>query len=297
MSHHRRSSQGQEGFTLVELIMVIALAGVVAVLVSTVLSRPMQGFVDQSRRAELVDLAATALNRMARDVRLAVPNSLRARDVQTIELLLIDQAGRYRANQHNTDGVRFDPPRCPTSGACGIQVLSPGLDATRIADTRWMALYNIGGSSSGDGVWPPANPSSNAVPAVITPNGVGFSFASNNLMLSGAAAAGFGFKFASPQHRFYLAREVIGYRCDNPGVDAQGNGTGVIRRASFSSLAASYTYTAANSSVLVDSVSGCTFSYNPGTSTRGGLVTLRLVLEKGGERIVLLQQVHVDNAP
>lgn len=41
----------QAAFTLVELVMVIALAGVVAVMISTVLVRPMQGLVDQSRRA------------------------------------------------------------------------------------------------------------------------------------------------------------------------------------------------------------------------------------------------------
>ena len=48
---------------------------------------------------------------------------------------------------------------------------------------------------------------------------------------------------------------------------------------------------------LVDSVAACQFSYTPGTNTRGGLVTLRLALQKQNERIVLLQQVHVDNAP
>ena len=70
--------------------MVIALAGLVAVMISAVLMRPMQGFVDQSRRAELVDLAATALNRMARDVRLAVPNSVRvSADGNAVEMLLV----------------------------------------------------------------------------------------------------------------------------------------------------------------------------------------------------------------
>lgn len=285
------------GFTLVELIMVIALAGVVAVMISSVLSNPLQSFVDQSRRAELVDLAATALNRMARDVRLAVPNTLRARDAQTIELLLIDQAGRYRANQHGAAGVRFDPPRCPPSGTCSIEVLSAGLNSAQVATARWMVIYNIGTSSLGDSVWPPFNQNASAAPAVITPSGVTFSHASGALALGGAAANNFRFKFASPQHRFYLARDVVGYRCDNAGTDAAGNGTGVIRRATFNSLAATYSYSAGSSAVLVDSVAACQFSYAPGTSTRGGLVSLRLTLKKNNEEIVLLQQVHVDNAP
>ncbi|MCQ4297060.1 type II secretion system GspH family protein [Pseudomonas stutzeri] len=285
------------GFTLVELIMVIALAGVVAVMLATVLNNPMQSFVDQSRRAELVDLAATALNRMARDVRLGVPNTLRARDSQTLELLLIDQAGRYRANQHGGAGVRFDPPRCPPSSACSIEVLSPGVDSVQVAAARWMVIYNIGTSSQGDSVWPPFNQNASTSAAVITPSGVSFSHALGALTLGGTTANNFRFKFASPQHRFYLVRDVVGYRCDGPGTDAAGNGTGVIRRATFGSLAATYGYSAANSAVLVDSVAACQFSYAPGTSTRGGLVSIRLTLKKNNEEIVLLQQVHVDNAP
>lgn len=288
---------GQLGFTLVELVMVIALAGVVAVLISSVMSNPLQSFVDQSRRAELVDLAAGALSRMARDVRLAVPNTLRTPDGQTFELLAIHEGGRYRANLAG-GVVRNDPPLCPAApAACEIEVLSP-IDAIRAAGARWMVLYNIGANSLGDSVWPPYNTSSSATPAVITPNGVGFALSSGVLTLSGAAAPGFRFKFASPQHRFYLAREVLGYHCDNPGTDAAtGNGTGEIRRASFSSLASSYNYSVANSSLLVDGVSTCTFTYQPGTNARGGLITLRLGVKRQGEEIMLLQQVHVDNAP
>ncbi|MDR7025374.1 PulJ/GspJ family protein [Pseudomonas peli] len=295
---HASRGCDERGFTLVELIMVIALSALVAVLISSVLSNPLQGFVDQSRRAALVDLASGALNRMARDVRLAVPNTLRTPNGQTVELLAIHEAGRYRANLAGST-VRHDPPRCPPSPqTCEIDVLSPGMTAARVADARWMVLYNIGMNTAGDSVWPPFNSSNAATPAVVTPNGVGFAFNAGVMTLSGAAASGFRFKFASPQRRFYLAREVLGYHCDNPGTDATtGHGTGVIRRASFTSLASSYTYGAGNSSLLVDSVSRCTFTYEPGTNTRGALLTLRLGVKRQGEEIMLMQQVHVDNAP
>lgn len=282
------------GFTLVELILVIALSAVVVVMVSTVLSRPLEGFVAQSRRAELTDLASTALNRMARDIRLALPNSVRSSGSQTLELLPIHEGGRYRASL-DAGAVRHDPPRCADSGPCRIEVVSPGLDATRVAEAKWMAIYHIGASSQGDGVWPPGNVDLVAVPSVITPTGVDFSLSGSQLAL--ADATGFAFKYASPQRRFYLLREVVGYRCESPGTDANGDGTGVLRRAVFDTLEAGYTYSATNSAVLVDSVASCTFTYAPGTSTRSGLVTLRLGLKKKDEGIVLLQQVHVDNAP
>lgn len=287
-------SYRQCGFTLVELIMVIALAGIVAVMISTVMSRPLQGFADQSRRAELTDIAATALNRMARDIRLAVPNSVRnesncpASGCRSLELLAISEGGRYRANQWLEDGERYDPPRCPESGVCSIPVLSPGMDAAKVAEARWMVIYNTGqviGNAGG--------------PAVITPDNVQFALGCTSdepcLDLTGAEAAGFSFQYASPQHRFYLVQDVLGYRCENPGKNSSGNGIGSIRRGVFDTLSGTYTYT--NAALVVDSVSACSFTYAPATNTRNGLVTLRLSLTKGGEIITLLQQVHVDNAP
>lgn len=256
------------GFTLVELVMVIALAGVVAVLISTVMSRPMQGFVDQSRRAELVDKASMALNRMARDVRLAVPNSLTAGPLQ-LRMLSIAAAGRYRANQPVAGGPRVDPPQCTQLGAnCSIDILSP---ITPAADNtpHWLIIYNTDVSELGAVV----------SPSVISPKV--FTWAAGSLS---AALQNFRFKYASPQHRFYLAREVVGYRCD---------GNGRLWRSVSTSLDGS----GAVETLMVDSVSACAFSYNPGTSTRGGLVTLHLALTEDGETITLLQQVHVDNAP
>lgn len=118
----------QCGFTLVELIMVIALAGIVAVMISTVMSRPLQGFVDQSRRAELTDLAASALNRMARDIRLAVPNSVVVANGNELRLLHIAAAGRYRANLPEPDGPRMDRP--------------PALSQSPIARLGYLAQWN-----------------------------------------------------------------------------------------------------------------------------------------------------------
>ncbi|WP_417778374.1 PilW family protein [Stutzerimonas xanthomarina] len=292
--HHSATNRQQaesgkhagRGFTLVELIMVIALAGIVAVMISTVMTRPLQGFADQSRRAELTDLAATALNRMARDIRLAVPNSVMPTGNTQLELLAISEAGRYRANQWKENGARYDPPRCPDSGACSIPVLSPGMDKDEVEKASWMVIYNTGQLIG-----------NNDAPAVITPNNVQFELGCSPdepcLELSGTE--GFSFEYASPQHRFYLVRDVLGYRCEDPGANANGDGRGRILRKVFDTLSGAYSY--ADAPLVVDSVSSCSFSYTPGTNTRNGLVTLHLSLTKGGETVSLLQQVHVDNAP
>ncbi|WP_339730152.1 type II secretion system protein [uncultured Pseudomonas sp.] len=267
------------GFTLVELVMVIALSGLVAVMIGTVMSRPMQGFVDQSRRAELVDLAATAVNRMARDVRLAVPNSVRING-GVLELLRAPSGGRYRANL--AGGVLQDPPVCAAS-PCTIPFAGPlQLNELALPANLWMVIYNVGSAGAGNNVWTPAA----GAPSVISPR-VSISVQGSDLRLTGAAINGFRFRYASPQHRFFLADQVVGYRCAN----------GRLWRGEFDSLAANYDYSAA--ATVVDQVdcANSSFTYTPGTNIRSGLVTIRLTLSANGESISLLQQVHVDNAP
>lgn len=290
--------QRLRGFTLVELVMVIALASVVAVMVSSVLSRPLEGFIAQSRRAELTDMAAIALNRMTRDIRLAVPNSLRQPDANTLELMPIHAAGRYRATPLDSSdpaAVRYDPPRCPASGDCIIEVVGPALDGSTVAEANWMVIYNLGAGSVTNPV-PGSNLWAHASPGVITPAGTGFAWdtAVPGLRLSGASS--FAFAYASPQHRFYLAREVVGYRCMSAG-ESGGNGTGTLRRISAEEQRNPGDYPYAQGAILVDSVSRCRIEYSPATNTRNALVTIELGVRKGGEEVVLLQQVHVDNAP
>lgn len=290
-----RTVARQHGFTLVELVMVIAIAGLVAVLISTVMSNPLQSFVDQSRRAELVDKASMALNRMARDIRLAVPNSVRPADVDsdTLELLRGPVGGRYRANL--VGGVRQDPPVCD-SNPCLIPVPGPlDLSLVDLSGPLWMVIYNVGSTGAGNTIWlpldsaqsvisPPVNVAAAAVPMLPIGTEPGIS-------LTGAGIDDFRFKYASPQHRFYLADKVVGYRC----IDRK------LLRGEFTELKLANPYDYSNAATVVDNVdcdkSKTSFTYAPGTNTRSGLVTIRLTLNQAGETITLLQQVHVDNAP
>lgn len=293
----------QHGFTLVELVMVIAIAGLVAVLISTVMSNPLQSFVDQSRRAELVDKASMALNRMARDIRLAVPNSVRVRGSSEIEMLNVLDAGRYRPNRVGGDGLQFAPgtaPACTASfnalsglGQCSaFQVLASGLN---LAGARWLVVYNIGAQSGGNpvagaNVWAGAGAGAGGA-HVITPDGSNFaatSLAGNETLLTVTPPAGgsFNFAYASPQRRFYLADQIVGYRCDLV--------SGQLLRFTRSARTPAYS---GSSALQASHVTGCSLTYQPGSTQRAALVNLRLQLTLEGESIELFQQVHVDNAP
>jgi MSHA biogenesis protein MshO len=95
------------GFTLVEAIMTIAIIGIIGGIVAVFIRAPILGYRDTVDRAELTDQADLALRRMARDIRLALPNSVRVNDSgdhpgSQLELLLTRSGARYMADD---DGV------------------------------------------------------------------------------------------------------------------------------------------------------------------------------------------------
>lgn len=92
-------SMRARGFTLIELVVVIAIGAIVVSFMAMFIVRPVQAYGDQTRRAELVDAADSALRFMARDLRGALPNSIRVADdgaIVALELLATLDGARYR---------------------------------------------------------------------------------------------------------------------------------------------------------------------------------------------------------
>src|SRR5207244_13377578 len=67
----------ERGVTLIEMVIVISITAIIAGAVSVFISRPVEGYADAARRAEMSDIADTALRRMTRDLRTALANSIR----------------------------------------------------------------------------------------------------------------------------------------------------------------------------------------------------------------------------
>ena len=94
-----RPPRSARGFTLVELVVTIAVGSVVVAFMALFIVMPMNAYTAQTRRASLVDASDSALRFMARDLRSSLPNSVRVTSsgtVTALELLATADGARYQ---------------------------------------------------------------------------------------------------------------------------------------------------------------------------------------------------------
>ncbi|MBX3619224.1 MAG: type II secretion system protein [Rhizobacter sp.] len=279
MPRPRPPAPRTRGFTLLEAVLVIMLTGIVGVMVASFIRQPVDAYVDLARRAELTDAADGALRRIARELRTALPNSVRVDPTgRFLEFLPVRSAGRYRAARSAGGSEDFLDFSSATDGS--FEVLGPAVSAL---PGDQLVVHNLG--------LPGADAYEGSSRRALTSSG-------NALTSLAYAVGGAQFPFASPNSRFQVVGTPVSYAC----TPATGGAGSLRRHANYpiqatqptASLAA---LTGANNAVLTPWVSACTFTYGNGAATRNAVVTLHLTLTSGGESITLLQQVQVENSP
>jgi MSHA biogenesis protein MshO len=281
----------QSGFTLIELVITLVISTVVVSFVSLFISGPVMGFADQARRVRLVDAADAALRRIGRDVRRALPNSVRttsAGGVVALELLSTVDGARYRAQPPGSAAQILDFAAADGS----LNVLGPFTQVAKpfSSTSHYLAVYNVG--VPGADAYELAN--------VITPPGTTIA-----ITVDGATgedrvtlSPGFRFAYASPTQRVFLVDGPVAYLCDGvTGTLLRYHGYTVdanqANRDSHGELLAA----GATASLMANQLTACSFLYTPGTAERAGLVSLQFAVQAQGESLSLLSQVHVDNVP
>ncbi len=282
----------QAGFTLIELVVTLVISAIVVSFVSLFISGSVKGFTDQTRRARLVDSADSALQRIGRDVRRSLPNSVRtttAAGVTALEMLSTVDGARYRAQPPGTAAQILDFAAADGS----FNILGPFTQVIKPFSStgHYLAIYNVG--VPGADAYELAN--------VITPAGTqidiavdGTATGEDRVTLSPA----FKFAYGSPTQRVFLLDGPVTYLCD--GV------TGTLLRYQGYSIASSQASVdshgellaaGAIASLMANQIVACTFAYTPGTAERGGLLAISITVSAQGESVSLLSQVHVDNVP
>jgi MSHA biogenesis protein MshO len=285
------------GFTLVEMIMVIVILGVISSVLAVFIVSPVQGYFDAVRRAELVDTADTALRRMGRDLRRAVPNSVRVNAACAaascyLEFLPTTSGGRYRAAGESIaqcaaaattlyDTLYFTPD----TDTC-FEILGPPIAFTA---GDQIVIANFG------------NPGSNAYEGI---NGVNYvrrlipaaAAASSKVVMTSTSSL----PLESPSKRFQVvaaAEPAVTYACQGVGT-AAGDGTGTLRRYSGYVIAATQpiVFGAGISPLIASNVSSCNIVYDT-PSARNGVVAIVLGITRSGETINLYHEIHVDILP
>jgi MSHA biogenesis protein MshO len=282
------------GFTLVEFIMVIVISGIVATISSTFISLPMQSYVDLTRRTELVDTADITLRRITRDIRRALPNSVRiatAGTTEAIEVLNVIDGARYRDDPPGNvlDFSSNDPAFDVLGQLQNIANLQTGGNCFN-GIGNCVIVYNTG-TGSGDAYAGTNVANLFAVTDNIAPVSDQITIDNAALTLGNPA-----YPTASPGQRFFIIDTPVSFLCNKT--------TGTITRYwNYNIVAAQLTSDAsllaqgASSALLANKVSDCSFFYQVGVSQRAGLVTLQLTLRSNGESVTLLHQAHVANVP
>ncbi len=279
------------GFTLIELVITLAIATVVVSFASMFISGPVRGFADQSRRARLVDAADSALERIGRDVRRALPNSVRTTTsggVAALELLSTVDGARYRAQPPGTGDQVLEF----TASDASWNALGPFTQIVKPfgSTSHYLAIYNVGVPGA----------DAYALADVITPPGSTITIAADGATGEDRVTVtpAFRFAYASPTQRVFLVDGPVTYLCDTVlGTLTRYSGYAIAadqtNRDSHGELVAS----GATASLMANQLASCSFVYTPGTAERAGLVTLEIAVGAQGETISLLSQAHVDNVP
>ncbi len=288
----RRASRG---FTLVETILVIVIMGIVGAIVAVFIQAPVRGYTDSVERAAASDEADLALRRIARDLRLALPNSVRVTpDGDAIEFLLTSTGGRYLSIDDDIAGLPpldFDNPGNNQFAVVGgtMRPIEPG---------NYVVVYNLGEATVPSDAYRFRSGADDTniarVTAVADPRG-----GTPIVTLEDNAFARQSVPMTSPSRRFQVVTTPVTYAC----VQGRDGSVALERYWDYpiSEQQLAPPQGTPKQAVIASRVNACRgiFRYGTDATRRSALViiNLQLRLRNGNDTVRLVHQVHVDNTP
>lgn len=246
------------GFTLIELITVMVILAIIAVIGTNFIVSSTEAYNSTQTRAKLVNQGRQAVERITRQLRGALPNSIQLTAGNTcIQFLPLASGGFYTGQVPDS-----------SNGAAATNAIATLPYRVDFGSARYAI---IGALSAGD-IYGGGSLANLAAP-------IAEGNSASNLALSANKV----WQRNSVSQRFYLV--------DNPQAFCvvggqlsflQGNAIG---------------WTPAGADVIMAGNVNGTFALQAGTEARNTIVTLDLDFTEGGETVNLLQEVHIRNVP
>jgi MSHA biogenesis protein MshO len=296
-----RFMRGARGLTLIELVVAMVLVAII-VGATVYFVYPLRQAVDLTTRAELTDIADNALQRIGREVRSALPNSVRVDPShQFLELMPGRESGRYRTEPSgpgcdaSTDASGSDELAFDVSDSC-FKSIGTLANAGTITTNDFVVLNNYGAGFSGQDAYATSGTLNRARVSGAVQQGIArerINFAATTFSRA---------LHDSPGKRFFIVNGNLSTSLPEP-VTFACSGQTMTRRWGYPMSAAQPTvFGSGASSLLAANVSSCFFDYQANAAPQVGLLTLRLTLSKavsggGTETVSLYHAVHVANVP
>lgn len=261
------------GFTLVELIMVIVVLGILATGSVRFIALSAEGLVDTGARQALASSATIAVEKVLRDARRALPNSVRVFDDggnQCLELVPILYSSVYLS--------------VPTASA-----------ATSFKSIQFVNA--VGGESGYVAVYPSSSESvydANKATAVASTVGAVGSADENLQTITFTDGASYRFPTDSPKKRFYLVSQPISFCNDSNGRLWRYQNYG------FYPDENSIPFASADKVLIADSLQNLSFNYSPAQLQRNAVVRMSVSIVRpndASELINVSQEVQLRNVP
>ncbi|MGB8517017.1 MAG: type II secretion system protein [Gallionella sp.] len=287
-----------KGFTLIEMIMVIVITGIIGSMVAVFLKAPIQQYTDVSRRAELSNIADTALYQLASDISTSVPNSVRVAGCGSspcVEFIPTKDGGRYRNNAQGgtgSCGAAGDDLDFSKADSC-FEIVGQPINFSTGASGDYIVL----GSTQSSGNPPYDTTAATGVLRAYT----GASGAQKMVIITATQFPLFA-SLASP--RFDVvdgSRQAITFSCEGTlgMLNASNDGQASMVKHwlyGFNAVQAAPVSLGGSRALLATKVSGCSINYDT-SNQRMGLLTVGLTLTSSGESVTLYHEIHVNNMP
>lgn len=274
-----------QGFTLVELVMVIVVLGVVSTVTTTFLGTGATMYADASERDRLLSQSRFAVERITRELRNAVPNSVRvSTDGRCLEFIPLLSAGRYEVVP------------LQLAIASQIEFYAADTDVSALTNATFASVY----PTSPEHLYNPNYLASNNTVRTIPLNAVNTEPAGSGTKVT-LAFSDAGFESDSASQRLYLWQRPVSFCVEGSSLYRY---EGYERTNSQPELPAEFQSAggAVEGVLMAEQLTAVTnsqfFRYDPGVFSRTSVVHLVLSFSSSfADNLFFSQEVHIPNVP